>query len=239
MLIRSIDKIYLSACLSVGATLGGWAITAAFEGDTAAISFVYFSVPVMLATLFVQVALFWACKDRLRLVLIFNISVAFGAFWMMSCLVLPIFWISRIHISVKLGLSLFSLILFYANLAEGIEKFERRWCVIGQRALAQHYKADCGLVAWGEIVASLKLSVSIHVPGIPASLNAVLSTLLVGSMLAGLALRKLFPMFSIFAWSIPALVVIATLLQMVGMAIGQLLVLRELEKKAKQVIRLS
>jgi len=238
MLTRSVSRIYLSTFLSAGATLGGWAITATFEGDVAALSFLCFCIPILIGSLLIQVALFLKSKDRLRTLIMFNISAGFGVLWLMACLVLPIFWVGTIGIVEKLIICLFSLVIFYANVAEGLHRFREKWKQKGERILERYYKPDRGVIDWNKIVECLKLSVSIHIPGIPPKMDPAVSVLLVASMLVGFALRKVFPTFSIFAWSIPSVVVIATILQMIGIAIGQLSVLQALEKKDDKILRL-
>ncbi|MCC2971633.1 hypothetical protein [Massilia sp. IC2-476] len=239
MLSRSVSRIYFSALLSAGATLGGWAITATFGGDSAALSFLYFSVPTTVGALVIQIVLFSRSEDRLRALIMFNISAGFGVLWLMMCLVLPIFWAGSIGVIGKSILCLFSFVVFYANVAEGVSKFREQWGQKGERILDRHYKAGQGVIDWNKIIGSLKLSASIYIPGIPAKMDPVVSTSLVISMLAGFTLRKVFPIASIFAWSIPSLIVIATILQIVGIAIGQLSVLSELERKNDKVLRLA
>ncbi|WP_292044567.1 hypothetical protein [Massilia sp. UBA6681] len=236
---KLLSRIYLSAFLSAGASIGGWAITSRFAGDVAAASFLYLSIPIVIGVLVLQAVLFMNIKDRVCHLVLFNIVSAFGVLWMMFCLVLPLLWMDSIYMSVRIVIFCAALLLFYLNIIKGLRNFRLRWGNIGRALLGKHYKSDRGLIAWEEVIGSLKLSISFHVPGIPQKLEPILSVVLVISMLAGLSLRKIFPTFSIFAWSIPSLICIATILQIVGAALGQYFVLRELEKKDKTTIHFA
>ena len=173
MLTRSVSRIYLSAFLSAGATLGGWAITATFGGDVAALSFLYFCIPILIGSLIIQVVFFLKSKDQVRTLIMFNISSGFGVLWLMACLVLPIFWVRSIGFVEKIIIFLFSLVIFYANVAEGVCRFREIWKQKGERILERYYKPDLGVIDWGKIIGCLKLSVSIHIPGIPAKMGPV------------------------------------------------------------------
>lgn len=232
-----ISRIYFSAFSSAGATIGGWAITEKFAGDVAAVSFLYLSIPIVVGVLVLQSVLFVNIKDRVCQLVLFNIAAAFGVLWMMSCLVLPLFWMESIGILARGLILCIALILFYLNVIRGLKNFRLRWADIGESLLGRHYMSDRGTIDWEKVVGALKLSVSFHIPGIPQKLEPILSAVLVISMLAGFSLRKVFPTFSIFAWSIPSIICIATILQIVGFALGQFLVLRGLEKKDKKTIR--
>lgn len=237
MSIKPLSAIFLSAFLSVGATAGGWAITKKLAGNVAGVSFLYLGIPVVIGILVFQVVLFMRIKDRVYYLVMFNIFAVFGVVWMMLCLVLPLFWMDSIGISVKLLTIWFSIVLFYLNIARGMCTFRLRWEDIGEKLLLEYYKSDRGIIEWAGIVNSLKLSLSIYVPGIPKKFEPILSALLVMSMLAGLSVRKIFPEFSVFAWGIPAIICIATILQMTGCIFGQLSILRKLEKREGKTIR--
>jgi len=238
MLIKNASSIYLSVFLSVGATLGGWAITGKFAGSIAAESFLYLSVPMVVGLVALQILLFIKSKSQLKYLILFNMSAASGVLWMMSCLVLPIFWIDSVGVSGKVLMVVLSSLLFYFNVVEGINKFRLRWGVVGESLLKKYYKSDRGLIDWNGIIGALKISASFHIPGISQNIQPILSAALVISMLAGFSLRKIFPVFSIFAWSVPSLFFIAMMLQVIGVAIGQISMLKALEKNDGKIIRL-
>lgn len=237
MSIKPKSSIFLSAFLSIGATAGGWAITSALAGEVAARSFLHLSISIVTGMLGLHTLLFMKIKDRACYLVLFNIFAAFGVLWMMLCLVLPLFWMESIDVSGKILTILFSIVLFYLNVVRGMRTFRARWDSVGERLLGKYYKADRGVVEWVEIVNSLKLPFSIYIPGIPKRLEPILSVVLVISMLAGLSFRKLSPEFSVFAWGIPSIVCIAAILQMIGCILGQLSILRELEKRDGKTIR--
>lgn len=238
MSMKPLSNIFLSAFLSVGATAGGWAITSKLASDAAAISFLYFSIPIVIGVLTLQAVLLTKIKDRACYLLLFNISATFGVLWMMSCLVLPLFWMESIPVSIKTLTIWFSTILFYLNIKRGRWIFRVRWESVGEKLLGDYYKSDRGVINWMGVVSSLKLPLSVYIPGIPKKSEPILTAVLVISMLAGLSFRKIFPEFSVFAWGIPSIVCIATIFQMVGCIIGQLSILRELERKDRKAIRI-
>lgn len=235
---QSLSNIYLSAFLSTAATGGGWAITDKLAGQHAALSFLYISAPIVLGMLVIQVLLFLKSRTQAKFLILLNIASAFGLLWMLLSLVLPIFWIDSIGAGVKIVFATAAIFLFYSNIVFGVKKFDKRWANIGAQLLGKYYKRDSGEIDWGGVVGSLKLSVSFRVPGLPEKINPILSVTLVMSMLAGLSLRTIFPVFSVFAWSIPSVIVIATFLQMTGFTIGQFFILVNLEKKEGVTIRL-
>lgn len=233
----SLSNIYLSAFLSIAATGGGWAITSKLAGQHAGWSFLYLSAPIVFGMLIVQGVLFFKSRTRAKFLILLNIASAFGVLWMLLCLVLPIFWIESIWIVEKIILFIFAFFLFYSNLALGIKNFNKRWAAVGMQLLSKYYRRDRREIDWSGIVRSLKLSVSLHMPGLPEKINPLLSVILVASMLAGLSLRNVFPVLSVFAWGVPAIIGVATMLQMIGFLIGQLFLLIALERKEGAVIR--
>lgn len=238
MSIKPLCNLFLSAFLSVGATGAGWAMTSKLAGDDAAVSFLYLSLPIVIGVLALQTALFLKIKNRAQYLLLFNIFAAFGVLWMMSCLVLPLFWMQSISVSIKILTIWFSCVLFYLNVKRGSDIFRERWKSVGESLLGKYYRPDRGVIDWIQVVGSLKLHLSVYIPGIPQKSEPILTAILVTSMLLGLSFRKVFPEFSVFAWGIPSIVCIATILQMTGSVLGQILILRDLEKKGKKIIRL-
>ncbi|RYG98303.1 MAG: hypothetical protein EON58_07535 [Alphaproteobacteria bacterium] len=234
---RSLFNAYLSAFLATAATGGGWAITGKLAGHEAALSFLYFSAPVVGGMFVIQILLFMKSRSLVKFGIAFNIATAFGLVWMMSCLVLPIFWIASIGIAAKLSFGSVSLIICYLNVIRGIGIFNIRWKKVGLKLLRQYYWRDRETMDWGGIVSSLKLSASFYVPGVSEKTGPILSVLLVVSMIVGLSLRNVFPVFSVFFWGIPSVLVIATMLQMVGVVVGQYLMFVALEKKEGVFIR--
>jgi hypothetical protein len=234
---QSLSNIYLSAFLATGATGGGWALTDKLAGHQAAMSFLYLSASVIVGMLFIQGLLFLKSKKQARFLILLNIASVFGLLWMMTCLVLPIFWMASVGIVTKLLFLIISMIICWLNVLKGIRTFSARWTCVGEKLLSRFYKRDRQVIDWCGLVGSLKLTVSIHIPGLSERASPAVSVVLVISMLAGLSLRNISPVFSVFAWGLPSVIVIATFLQMIGFAIGQFLILTRLEKKDGNVIR--
>lgn len=212
-------------------------MTEKIADHNAAASFAYISLIIIIVVVATQALLFLKSKERVRFLILFNIASAFGVMWMMSCLILPLFWVSSVGFAVKLLFGMSALILCLLNVIKGIKHFDVRWTVVGEKLLKKYYRQCNALVDWEGIVGSLELSVAFYVPGIPKKASPILSVILVISMLAGLSLRNAFPDFSIFAWGIPAVMVISVVMQMVGFGIGQFLALSAIEKRDGNIIR--
>lgn len=234
---RRASHILLSVFLSASGSAGGYALTYKLAGNDASLSFLCLGASVVAALLGMQIVLAKMSSARATYLVLFNISFSFGLVWFMLCLILPMFWVSAVDPSVKYILLLASIGLCYVNVSKGIELFNLRWAQVGTELLSRYYDRTRSAIEWGSVVGALRVSVSIYIPGVSEKLSSFISVALVMSMLAGLSLRKVFPIFSLFAWGIPLVIVVSLVMQMIGLTIGQLLTLTALEKKAKNIIR--
>lgn len=245
LLLSSPDKmvnsrtsyIYMSAFLGAGGGAGGWAITDQLAGHDAALSFLKFGAAVVLGLLALQVILLFKGKNRALYLVMFNIAFALALAWFMSCLILPVLWVRSIDELTRLLLGVLAVALYCSNIMKGVQIFKLRWAAVGDELLKKFYDQRGHSIDWDGLVRGLKMSVSIYIPGFPRKLLPVLYVLLVVSMLIGLSLRKIYPMFSTFAWGIPAAVVVSFFMQMIGLAVGQFLELKKMEKKGNILIR--
>lgn len=237
MLNHRLSNISLSAFLSAGGTAGGYAITYKLAGYDAAQSFLVFCAFALATLLIVQAILGIKSEARAVYLVLFNICFILGVVWFVLCLILPMFWIPTINISAKLFLSVASVVLCSVNISKGVELFKQRWNRVGVELLSRHYDQKHSVIEWSDLVGGLRMAVSIYIPGVPEKLNSIISVAVVLSMIVGLSLRNAFPLFSLFAWGIPIVIVASLIMQMIGFGIGQLLVLTALEKKDRNIIR--
>ena len=96
----------------------------------------------------------------------------------------------------KVGIARVCCGLFLSNYWVGATKFKKGWSE-NRPDIEKYFDARNGTLDWDGIVKSLRLSVSIFLPGVPFWLASILSILLF--MLLGLSLRKAYPVFSVFA----------------------------------------
>ncbi len=229
---RLLSYVTLSTLMCVGGVAGGGAITHKMAGYNAALSFVKFGVCMVLMLLMVQMILSVKGQKRVIYLILFRMTFTFGIVGFMLCLILPLFWVAEIGLNAKISLSLISLGLWMVNVKRGIEIFNLKWADVGKKLLSRYYRESEAEIDWDGIVGSLKMSVTIYMPGVSGALNPIVSILIVISMLAGLSLRNVFPEVSLFAWGVPIIIAISLIVQMLGFGIAQYLKLNALEKEA-------
>lgn len=237
MLKHKVSLISLSAFLSVGGTAGGCAITYKMAGYDAVLSFFMFGASIVVALLAMQMILAIKSEKRTAYLVLFNMTFILGLVWFMLCLILPMFWLPSIGASAKLSLFLASLGFCLVNISRGLEMFKSRWAQVGVELLSKFYDRKRKAIDWEAVVAKLRMSSSIYIPGVPSKLNHLISVAIIISMVAGLSLRNAFPLFSFFAWGVPMVIVVSLVMQMIGAAIGQFLEVTALERKDGDVIR--
>lgn len=214
-----------------GGTAGGWALTYKLAGEDAALSFLHLGVVTVLIISLTQVVFFKVGKRRMIYRVLLNIAFISGIIWFMLCLLLPVLWLESVGGAEKTGLFLFLLVLCAANVSKASQQFKSKWDVKGESALARHYNRSDNTIDWPKILAQMKFSFELYVPGIPERMNHFIAVAIVLSMLVGLNLRSSFPTFSLFAWGIPSCFVISVIVQMIGLGIAQITKLKALEKK--------
>lgn len=191
----------------------------------------------LIALLTSQLILARMGQKRVAHLILYNIAFIFAIVGFLLCLILPLLWVPSIGLEVKLLLSLMSLVLWYSNVSKGIEIMELKWDETAKKSLFRFYSKHEGAINWTGLLKSLKLSVVVYIPGVPKSFDAAISILVVAFMLAGLSLRNTFPIFSVFAWGIPMIVAISTIMQMIGFGVAQFMKLTALEKQDGVIIR--
>lgn len=235
----SFGHILMSLFLSIAGTVGGWALTGKLAGDKAALSFVLVGSVVVFAISCIQVIFFALGRNRVIYRVVFNLAFGCGVVWFLLCLLLPILWISSIGSIEKALIFLFLLIISIANVSRAGMQFKARWKEKGEEALTRCYNSKEKTVDWPKVLAPMRFSVALHIPGIPEKMNPFISAAIILFMVGGLSLRNIYPIFSLYAWGIPACLVISMFSQVLGLGFAQIIKLIDLEKRFGTPIRPS
>lgn len=227
----------MSLFLASGGTIGGWALTGKLAGEEAALSFLQVGVVAVLTISIAQFLFFSLGKKRLIYCVLFNITFGFGIVWFLMCLLLPVFWVQTIGTTEKSILALFLVMLCSANACKASTQFKSKWREVAEGALARHYNVKDNSMDWPKVLAPMRLTPALYIPGVPERMNPVISIAIIVSMVTGLSLRNSFPIFSLYAWGIPSCLAISLFIQASGLGVAQIITLAELEKKYGKPIR--
>jgi glucose-6-phosphate-specific signal transduction histidine kinase len=231
------SQFFLAVTLLFAGAGGGCALAYKLAGAVAASSFMKFCIVAVLMLSFTQLRLTFLGRRRATYQVLSHVVFAVSIVWFLGCLLLPLFWIPSISMLAKTSMFLVGLFLFAANLLKGVEIFERKWHQVGGELLRCYYNGKANEIGWQKIIQSLKMSVRIYIPGVPERFAPIISVFILTSMFGGLSLRNAFPASSALAWSLSIIVVVSLFVQMIGLAIGQFLQLRSLEKSTNTKIR--
>ncbi|MFC5458395.1 hypothetical protein [Massilia niabensis] len=230
------SALFMSFFLLCAGSAFGWAIVSKLVGSHESVNFLQFSGFAATIIFVAQLSAFVASGESLIRRLIFLAMFGLSLVWMMLCLFLPIFWMREVGLVTKSSIAAFALLLFFANAFKGLRSFEESWKKKSP-SVNKYYKARERILDWEKLVGSLHLSTSFFIPGAPKWVEPVLSLLLILSMIAGLNLRKVFPVFSIFAWGIPCVIGSSALIQIIAMRVAQAIKVAEIEKEIGEPIR--
>jgi hypothetical protein len=134
-------------------------------------------------------------------------------------------------------MGLLLLFLSVCNLIKAFGQFERIWKLRGEGVYARCYDVRDNTIDWLKILNSMRLSATLYIPGLPASVVPVLSAVLIFFLIFGLNFRKVFPLFSLLSWGVAITIITPIFVQMIGFNIAHALKVRELEKKIGKRIR--
>lgn len=207
----------------------GWAITSRVSGDQAGTEFLYLSFTLTPLIYIVQAALFLIARDRLFLQIAFISVFGVSLVWFMLSLALPILWFREVSQSVKVTVVMSSLMLFFIKGREGWRCFERKW-IERKPFVLEHFNLQHQTLDWDKFLETFRLSYSFLPSAFPVWIERFLTIALVVSMIIGLSLRKMFPVFSVFLWGIPCIIASATLVQIIIINFVQSLKVVGLEK---------
>lgn len=229
--------IWMSLFLTFGGTVGGWALTRKLAGDEAAISFFQIGLITVLVIFCMQVIFFVLGKSRMIFRVVFNIAFGCGFVWFMLCLFLPILWVPSIRIIEKILLFFCLMVLSIVNVSKGRAQFKAKWQEAGEKALSRYYNTKDNTIDWPKVLAPMRFSLTLYIPGVSERIMPFVSIAVIISMLTGLSLRSVFPIFSVYAWGVPSCLVVSMFAQVIGLSLAQLIKLIALEKKFGEPIR--
>jgi hypothetical protein len=221
--------LFVSLVLLCSGSAVGWAIADKLAGDEASRDFLILSIALASPLYLAQVILFFLSRARLFLQIAFISVFVTSLLLFMLSLASPILWIAEVGKTLKMFIVSFSAVLFAIKAYEGIRGFEEKW-VERKGAITKLYNADRRTLDWERFVVSLKLSFSLFPPRVPVWIERGLTVVLVFSMVVGLSLRKVYPIFSVFAWGVPCIIASSTLVQIMAVNIMQAVKVMQLEK---------
>lgn len=100
-----------------------------------------------------------------------------------------------------------------ANIQRGFNLMRGKWTEFGEAEFYRLFDQSSSSVNWYEVMKVVKIKFDIFIPGVPRRYTSPVGAFLLGSMLVGLSLRNVCPLFSVFAWGIPAIVLASLFLQ--------------------------
>ncbi len=233
----SCKHVMLSFFVSIFGAMGGWALTRKLAGDKAALSFLQIGLIIVLIMTGTQLLFYLLGKSRLIHRVLFNMAFGCGLVWFMLCLLLPILWVDKFDIAFKALLFVLLLVLCIANASKAGAQFEMKWQAEGEKALARHYDKKSGSVDWQKVLASMRFSVSLYIPGVSERMTPLISFVMLLCMGSGLSFRNTYPIFSLYAWGTPFCLVISIFAQLLGLGLAQVIKLAALEKRFGKPLR--
>lgn len=223
------NLLFISLFFLCAGSAIGWGVVRKLSGQQAGGEFLRLSLVFAVTVYCIQVALFFMSRQRLFVQIYFTAAFGLSLFWFMVSFSLPIFWMEEIGQISKISIFLLSVILFAVRALEGASYFELKWHQ-NKASIGSYYNSKTQILDWEKFVGSFGLSFSLFPRGVPMWIGRVLTVLLVVSMFAALNFRKVYPIFSVFAWGLPCIVVSATLIQITVVNIMQALKVIALEK---------
>jgi hypothetical protein len=230
------ELLYVSPIMLCVAALVGWCLTDKLAGSQAGFEFFRLSILITIPIIAFQWWFYARSRDRLVYRILFLSMLAPTLVWYLMSLLWPVLWIPTMGINVKILLISLAALLFCCN---GVKGF----CYLRSRSkqinsfVEENYDRHTGALDWDKVLRSLRMSINIYVPGVPERVVQLGSLVMVISMMAGLNLRKIFPVFSAFAWGIPCIFVSSFFVQLMSGSLAQVLKVVELEKEMGLKIR--
>ena len=225
-----------SLLLSLGGTAGGWAITSNLAGDQAGNAFLVIAGAVIGLIHPSQFFLLTITRTRVFWQLLYRLACGVSLCWFLLCLALPICWMPQVPSWCKILLAAVGVLLSAANFVYALGEFERKWAAKGQRSFEKHYRSNTHTVDWDHVMKPVNLRAQLHIPGLPDQISMGILVFAALTMVIGLNVRKAYPVFSVFAWGLPAVLCVVVWVQIVGYGVGQLMKVRELERRLGKTI---
>jgi hypothetical protein len=213
------------------AILGGMELTAKLAGKDKVENFFCFTSSVALAFIVLQSIIYKLSGEHVFLKILYRASMCFPVTWGFLCIVLPVLWMQAVGTNVKYFLIIFFLYLSIGNFKYGAQLLNEKWKSGGAQKFNQLLVSDNNRIDWAEMSKFMTVPFELYIPGVPRRWTPVISICLITSMLIGLNLRSIFPIFSVFAWGIPSLIITSFFFQLGGYIVMQAVKIRVFEKK--------
>lgn len=214
-------------------TVVGWLMVEDLAGEKVGKIFLRSGLSIALMIFSIQSALFFWAGSRLFRQLIFLTAGVFSIAWFMFCFFVPLLLTDSIRIEIRVVMVVVLLCLSVLNVLEAHRKFSQKWESLEKldRYIKLENDAGKGIIDWDRLIKFMHLSIDIYIPGVPSSIAAAISVVMVIFMLLGFFLKSIFPMFSAFAWGIPSATVVAYFFQVAGYNAAQAMKVKSLERK--------
>lgn len=198
--------------LTIG-TLGGWSGSQHFFGSKIGSEFLKLALVFASIIYMSKVCIYCKAKTSLFYQLIFIGLLSIDLAWLLSCLILPLLLLESISKFEKAVMGAFYFIICFANVKLAVRTFEQKWKKIGNAAVEKNLKSGSDIIAWEEIVKSLKLTITIFIPGLPKNLYDIVTGLMFLLLALGYIFRSINPVLSMIALMIPCSTCAACCLQ--------------------------
>lgn len=217
----TLSSLLLSLIGLLIGTAGGCALTWKLAGDEESISFLFFGLLINLVLITSQFIFFPKAKNELRYQLLYIASFSLVIVWFVLCLFLPIFWMSSINVGAKVIIACIFFLVSIANVVFAANQLDEKWDREGAAVFLQLFKPHDRYVDWNKVIHSMNVSPIMFIPGIPQRWSPVVGVFVVVFMLIGLNLRNIYPVFSVFSWGIPCIIIASFFLQVSGYNVKQ------------------
>lgn len=223
--------LLIASCLIlVLGTMGGFLFSGNALGEEPAFRFAQFGIFFSVFAVSIKLYLYLKAKNSLFYQLIFIGTIGFDLAWFASCCFLPLLWAPSVAMMVK-GLALVGyIVICYCNFILAITTFKSKWRECGDATFEKKYDASKRTVDWEAILKKMQLTVIIHVPGMPKKFMDLFTLLMFLFLILGFVLRKIEPIWSMTALSMPCAVCAACCMQMTGYRFAEAQQVRLIEK---------
>lgn len=214
-------SLFISLSLLIISAMGGAALTWKIAGSTQGVSFLYFGLVVGSVVFFIQLAAYWKGKNELFFQLFYLGMLGLTITWFLLCMLFPIFWINKISFFIKFILAFIFLFIACLNVSHGLRQFDRKWNLLGESEFERLFNKVENTIKYEELESLMRIKHELFVPGIPSSWSGAVGGCAVLFIIAGLNLRNIYPVFSVFAWGIPSIITASFFLQISGVKFAQ------------------
>lgn len=227
----TLNSLFQSLFILTIATLGGMAMTSKLGGNGEAGRYFRFSALVAVAIIICQSVIYILSGNSVFLKILYRASMCLPIIWGFLCVILPVLWIHTVGMSIKYFLIFLFFYVSAGNFKYGTKLLHEKWESDGAQKFEQLLMPESNSVDWARMSKFMAVPHDLYIPGIPQRWTPVIGACLIISMLTGLNLRSIFPISSIFAWGIPAIIVTSFVFQLGGYIMMQAVKIRAIEIK--------